>query len=472
MNYKLFLAGILCIVPSIAFAADPSVQSFTSNSTSLGSGQVASFSWSIADGGGYSFVIPCTQGMKFKKADGSILYCDTPITSVSTATDTIDLTVWNLSGFTKSFTARITPKDATGADVSSARKDIAISVTPVSKPIETMTGTTTIDSLVPYTLSWSSSIIDGANLSISCASTINATSSSYTKGFLPCNTPIFASDLAASGSLTLSFNNSAPTAKDITLTLLPAMAPGVYNGAQTESLTVSVETNISPNPITTSFTASSTLGRVLTNATTTLLWATEKSSGANLRTSCNANIITTITTGDATSTPKCNALAFDTSLPASGSASISFENKSYTNEPITIMLVPERRAGGFDATRGKELSFIVLPKGASLPVVAPQPSTTTLPPPTVPQSSTSVAKILFTKYLGRGSSNAEVRALQEFLAKDATLYPEGSVTGYFGPATERAVKRLQIKYGLGNIGTPGFGGVGPKTRALLNSLVK
>jgi peptidoglycan hydrolase-like protein with peptidoglycan-binding domain len=87
-------------------------------------------------------------------------------------------------------------------------------------------------------------------------------------------------------------------------------------------------------------------------------------------------------------------------------------------------------------------------------------------------TTTISPKALFTKYLSRGSSNTEVRALQEFLAKDPVIYPEAVISGYFGPATERAVKRLQVKYTVASAGIAGYGAVGPKTRALLNSLVK
>ena len=46
----------------------------------------------------------------------------------------------------------------------------------------------------------------------------------------------------------------------------------------------------------------------------------------------------------------------------------------------------------------------------------------------------------------------EVKRLQEQLAKDASLYPEGLTTGYFGSLTEAAVKRLQQKHGLPQTG--------------------
>jgi peptidoglycan hydrolase-like protein with peptidoglycan-binding domain len=64
-----------------------------------------------------------------------------------------------------------------------------------------------------------------------------------------------------------------------------------------------------------------------------------------------------------------------------------------------------------------------------------------------------------------------VKRLQTILAKDKALYPEGLVTGWFGPATLRAVQAFQKKSGIASSGTPettGYGAVGPKTaKALL-----
>ena len=60
--------------------------------------------------------------------------------------------------------------------------------------------------------------------------------------------------------------------------------------------------------------------------------------------------------------------------------------------------------------------------------------------------------------------------MQELLASDPAIYPEGKVTGYFGPLTRRAVERFQMKYGLVSSGSPtttGYGLVGPKTRTKL-----
>ncbi len=53
------------------------------------------------------------------------------------------------------------------------------------------------------------------------------------------------------------------------------------------------------------------------------------------------------------------------------------------------------------------------------------------------------------------ATNGEVSKLQQFLAKDKTIYPEGLVTGYFGSLTEAAVKRWQMKNGIQSVGAAG-----------------
>jgi len=75
-----------------------------------------------------------------------------------------------------------------------------------------------------------------------------------------------------------------------------------------------------------------------------------------------------------------------------------------------------------------------------------------------------------------GSTDAvtggDVSKLQQLLAQDSTVYPEGIVSGYFGPATERAVQRFQQIENLVATGTPettGFGVVGALTNAFLTS---
>jgi len=88
-------------------------------------------------------------------------------------------------------------------------------------------------------------------------------------------------------------------------------------------------------------------------------------------------------------------------------------------------------------------------------------------------STPSGITITITKTLKLGSENSEVRQLQELLAKDTGIYPEGKVTGYFGALTRKAVQKFQKKYGIassGNENTTGYGLVGPKTLAKIKEV--
>ena len=76
------------------------------------------------------------------------------------------------------------------------------------------------------------------------------------------------------------------------------------------------------------------------------------------------------------------------------------------------------------------------------------------------------AELKFTRTLSRGVSGDEVRELQKFLKQFPDIYPEGLITGYFGPLTEKAVKKLQARQGLETIGV-----VGPQTQAKINELL-
>lgn len=70
------------------------------------------------------------------------------------------------------------------------------------------------------------------------------------------------------------------------------------------------------------------------------------------------------------------------------------------------------------------------------------------------------------KQLREGMSGEDVKLLQEFLATDPEIYPEGKVTGYFGKLTAKAVKNFQKKAGVEQVGN-----VGPKTLQKINELL-
>ena len=76
----------------------------------------------------------------------------------------------------------------------------------------------------------------------------------------------------------------------------------------------------------------------------------------------------------------------------------------------------------------------------------------------------------FVRPLALGLRHADVSNLQQALKTDSSVYPEGLVTGYFGSMTLKAVQKFQGKYGIASPGVPGYGNVGPATRAKLNAL--
>lgn len=77
-----------------------------------------------------------------------------------------------------------------------------------------------------------------------------------------------------------------------------------------------------------------------------------------------------------------------------------------------------------------------------------------------------------TRNLTVGLKGEDVTALQKFLALDKELYPEGKVTGYFGPATEAAVKKFQEKYNLTCKDGTFCGYIGAATRQKLMEIGK
>jgi peptidoglycan hydrolase-like protein with peptidoglycan-binding domain len=77
-------------------------------------------------------------------------------------------------------------------------------------------------------------------------------------------------------------------------------------------------------------------------------------------------------------------------------------------------------------------------------------------------SSQASSGQVFTSTLQKGVSSADVSTLQTMLKTSPAIYPAGLVTGYYGPATETAVKKLQAKYSL-----PQTGVVDSATQAIL-----
>lgn len=107
--------------------------------------------------------------------------------------------------------------------------------------------------------------------------------------------------------------------------------------------------------------------------------------------------------------------------------------------------------------------------GSSVASAGPRPSVSS----PQPEIATGTVSAVFTKPLRYGMRSDDVRRLQQLLTRDVDVYPEGLVTGFFGPATKRAVQRFQIKYNVvSSSRDAGYGAVGPKTRATLKDVYK
>ena len=108
---------------------------------------------------------------------------------------------------------------------------------------------------------------------------------------------------------------------------------------------------------------------------------------------------------------------------------------------------------------------------APTPVTAPISSTNT----NVGSPATNVPT--FTVGVGSGNTNSAVMNLQIVLnmSPDTQISTSGvgspgHETNFFGALTLKAVQKFQVKYGIAKPGDPGYGYVGPKTRAKLNEL--
>jgi hypothetical protein len=114
------------------------------------------------------------------------------------------------------------------------------------------------------------------------------------------------------------------------------------------------------------------------------------------------------------------------------------------------------------------------PNPAPSPVVAPVAnliSTITPPAPAVAPAPASIVSPVFNKDLTVGSKGDDVKRLQQLLATDKEIYPDGSATGYLGNLTKAAIVKFQIKYGvIKKSSDPGSGNLGPKTRAKIKEV--
>ncbi len=133
----------------------------------------------------------------------------------------------------------------------------------------------------------------------------------------------------------------------------------------------------------------------------------------------------------------------------------------------------------FQASKGLEQTGTLGPQtraalnaaqGLSTPVLSAVPAPAApAPAPTTPAPAAACAAFASTLALDAtdATTNGEVSRLQAILAKDKAVYPEGLVTGFYGPATDKAVKRFQVANTIVVSTSSAYGLVGPATKTAL-----
>jgi hypothetical protein len=456
----------------LAFADAPIVHSFIVSAPHIISSQPLSFSWTIENGAAPLIQFSCPVGVRLRKLDGTAVGCNTAQTISTAASDGLDLIVTNTSGATRTLYATLTPVDVGGVSYPSLAQAVSADIYTDPEPLTYFSSTSASSSDIvlsyqPVTFSWSARGTTGLNIMMSCSDGVTATSSSYNSGqIFPCGMTMFSSDLTNTGSLTFGLYNRRNENADVKFTILPAMDTGTYDATHAKTVTITVKPYAPPSASVISFDGND---KVESGALTVFSWNVSGASAVNIKATCSGAVTFAL---NASTTPAAcdNNYIFPFPLSSVSSTTLVFNNNSDAVQSVSLFLVPLRGDGTYDATVGKLKIITVYPKGTQVQTTLPvQPSS---PPATPGQAGqvnvTGAPKFKFTKALSRGLSGSEVTKLQQFLKNYPDLYPEGLVTGYFGPATERAIKRFQEKYGIAKSGVAGYGMVGPKTRAKLN----
>src|SRR3989344_623104 len=140
-----------------------------------------------------------------------------------------------------------------------------------------------------------------------------------------------------------------------------------------------------------------------------------------------------------------------------GGGSTSSTQTTTTTTTTTTIAAPATSAPTTQTTPSPYL------EGAPAPV-APLSGGMVVSAPVLMPTAAFPGVLQITQRLSIGSTGEDVRALQEALASMPDVYPEGTVSGYFGDLTKAAVAKFQMKYGIvSSSSDAGYGSVGPMT---------
>jgi hypothetical protein len=303
--------------------------------------------------------------------------------------------------------------------------------------------------------------------------------------------------IAASSTVTNNLTNTAGT-------LLLSGATTTVLGTITNSDTIRESTGVLSKAATslalddTTYSVGETMTITLVDQDgNTVGTSTQTTTGTTVTISSGADseTVTLTETGNATYTftgtlPIANATASanDGTLQVSSSGTITVayvDPEDYTDTAATdtASITISSSGGGSSSSSSSSGGGVVLlapynPGGT----VGNTPQTPITPTPTEPASPADplasiraiinpIIASLLTGPIQLNTTNTQNRILQFLLAGDKEIYPEGLITGYYGPLTKAAVQRFQLKYNITTTTDPYYGYAGPATRAKVREVL-
>ena len=472
---SLFAAIVALTLPTLALAsAAPTVTSFQVSPSSISNNYATVATWTISDDKGADMLINCPAGVTVKTDRNEAIVCGTRFPAGLGTADTQGLIFTNVGGTNKSISITLYPHDSNGNDYDSGSMNATVTVSTSPQPITAFDASShSAVSGSSLTFTWTGVDAPGTNLQFTCTPNIQLYSSNPASGSptaLPCGTTAFPSMLGISSSQAIYAVSASAFVQTVTATIVPAIAAGSYDMTHGLSTTF-VVTAIppTPDPSVTNFAVSSPIAA--SGIAVTFTWAIANASSSNLEIDCPDGVSAYVVVGTSSTPITCNTLAFTDALGSTGTTTIGFTSADRFNaKQITAVIIPRNASGTYLRTIGRAVSIVFSPTLQTTVPITPTPIPVSLPTTTAASSTKKISHYTFTFPLKRGSHNADVTALQIYLSQDPTVYPEATVSGYYGPATATAVGRLQIKYKLVSKSDGALTTVGPKTRALLNTL--
>jgi hypothetical protein len=161
-------------------------------------------------------------------------------------------------------------------------------------------------------------------------------------------------------------------------------------------------------------------------------------------------------------------------VPTSGDFTITYVDPNDSSDTRSIartisVASPGAVIIGFLGTNN---TLTTTPQTPLIPTPTPEtPATTTDPLASIRAIINPIIASLLTGPIQLNTTNTQNRILQFLLAGDKEIYPEGLITGYYGPLTKAAVQRFQLKYGVTTATDPYYGYAGPATRAKVREVL-